>query len=148
MTCGCGHDGHWEAYCSGNNIPEYARRLHDEDPIETALPLEDPDFSAVDVFAHAGSDTFADHVVEQVTHWNAMGVANIVHAYAPLVVSVGGAVALNNPELVVDPLKERLDEMVMSNIPELKLTDHGDDIVVKGAVASALTDGTGDRSRL
>jgi len=148
MTCGCGHDGHWEAYCSGNNIPEYARRLHDDDPIETALPLEDPEFSAADVFAHAGSDTFAAHVIEQVTHWNAMGVANIVHAYAPLVVSVGGAVALNNPELVVDPLGERLDEMVMANIPELTLTDHGDDVVVKGAVASALTDGTGDRSRL
>jgi len=148
MTCGCGHDGHWEAYCSGNNIPRYARRLHDEDPIDTALPLEDPDFYAVDVFDHAGSDTFADHVIEQVTHWNAMGVANIVHAYAPLVISVGGAVALNNPEKVVDPLRERLDEMVMSNIPEVRLTDLGDDVVVKGAVASALTDGTGDRSRL
>jgi len=77
-----------------------------------------------------------------------MGVANIVHAYAPLVISVGGAVALNNPEKVVDPLRERLDEMVMSNIPEVRLTDLGDDVVVKGAVASALTDGTGDRSRL
>jgi len=77
-----------------------------------------------------------------------MGVANIVHAYAPLVISVGGAVALNNPELVVEPLSDRLDEMVMANIPELTLTDHGDDVVVKGAVASALTDGTGDRSRL
>ena len=148
MTCGCGHDGHWEAYCSGNNIPRYARRLHDEDPIDTALPLEDPDFSAVDVFAHADSDEFANHVIEQVTHWNAMGVANIVHSYAPLVISVGGAVALNNPHKVVDPLRDRLDEMVMSNIPEVKLTDLGDDVVVKGAVASALTDGTGDRSRL
>jgi len=148
MTCGCGHVGHWEAYCSGNNIPAYARRLHDDDPIDTALPLEDPDFSAVDVFEHAGEDKFADHVIEQVTHWNAMGVANIVHAFAPLVISVGGAVALNNPELVVDPLRERLDDMVMSNIPEVMLTDHGDDVVVKGAVASALTDGTGDRSRL
>ena len=148
MTCGCGHVGHWEAYCSGNNIPAYARRLHDDDPIDTALPLEDPDFSAVDVFEHAGEDKFADHVIEQVTLWNAMGVANIVHAFAPLVISVGGAVALNNPELVVDPLRERLDDMVMSNIPEVMLTDHGDDVVVKGAVASALTDGTGDRSRL
>ena len=148
MTCGCGHEGHWEAYCSGSNIPKYAKRLHSEDPIETALPLEDPDFTAADVFAHAGSDRFASHVIDQITHWNAMGIANIVHAYAPLVVSIGGAVALNNPELVVDPLRERLDEMVMSNIPEVKLTDHGDDVVVMGAVASALTDGTGDRSRL
>jgi glucokinase len=148
MTCGCGHDGHWEAYCSGNNIPRYAERLHAEDPIETKLALDDPDFSAADIFALAGEDRFADHVIEQLSHWNAMGVANVIHAYAPLVVSVGGAVALNNPELVLDPIRDRLDDMVMMNVPELKLTELGDDVVVKGGVASALTGGTGDRSRL
>jgi len=148
MTCGCGHDGHWEAYCSGNNIPEYARELHGEDPVETVLPIEDPDFTAVDVFAAAGEDVFADHVIDQLAHWNAMGFANVIHAYAPLVVSVGGAVALNNPERVLDPIREKLAEMVFINVPEIRLTELGDDVVVKGALASALTGGTGDRSRL
>jgi glucokinase len=148
MTCGCGHEGHWEGYCSGNNIPEYAAELHAEDPVETALPVDDPDFSAVDVFEHAEDDDFADHVVEQVAYWNAMGVANIVHAYAPLVVFVGGAVALNNPELTLDPIRDHLPDMVMSNIPQLELTTLGDDVVLKGAIASALTAGTGDRSRM
>ena len=147
MTCGCGHDGHWEGYCSGNNIPKYARELHAEDPVETALPIEDPDFSAVDVFGAAGEDVFADHVIDQVAHWNAMGVANVIHAYAPLVVSVGGAVALNNPERVLDPIREKLSDMVFINVPEIKLTDLGDEVVVRGALASALTGGTGDRSR-
>ncbi|OYR79578.1 glucokinase, partial [Halorubrum distributum] len=148
MTCGCGLDGHWEGYCSGNNIPKYARELYEEDPIETSLPIEDPDFSAVDVFEAAGEDTFADHVIDQVAHWNAMGIANVIHAYAPLVVSVGGAVALNNPDRVLDPIREKLPEMVFINVPEVRLTDLGDDVVVKGALASALTDGTGDRSRV
>ncbi|KAB1192536.1 ROK family protein [Haloferax sp. MBLA0076] len=148
MTCGCGHDGHWEGYCSGNNIPKYARELHQEDPVETALPIDDPDFSAVDVFEHAGDDEFADHVVDQVGHWNAMGVANIVHAYAPLIIYVGGAVALNNPELILDPIREQMSDMVMSNIPEIQLTTLGDEVVVEGALASAMTAGTGDRSRL
>ncbi|ERH05420.1 MAG: transcriptional regulator/sugar kinase [Halonotius sp. J07HN4] len=148
MTCGCGHDGHWEAYCSGNNIPRYAERLHAEDPIETALSFDNPDLTAADIFDLAGEDRFADHVIEQLAHWNAMGVANIIHAYAPLVVSVGGAVVLNNPELVLEPIRDRLDEMVMMNVPELKLTNLGDNVVVKGGVASALTGGTGDRSRL
>ena len=148
MTCGCGHEGHWEAYCSGNNIPRYAERLHAEDPIDTALPLEDPDFSAVDVFEHAGSDDFATHVVNQLGHWNAMGIANIIHAYAPLIVKVGGAVALNNPEQILEPIREKLEEMVFINIPQLELTSLGDDVVVKGAVASAMTGGTGDRSKL
>jgi glucokinase len=83
-----------------------------------------------------------------VAYWNAMGVANIVHAYAPLVVFVGGAVALNNPELTLDPIRDHLPDMVMSNIPQLELTTLGDDVVLKGAIASALTAGTGDRSRM
>ncbi|RLM90823.1 ROK family protein [Halobellus sp. Atlit-38R] len=148
LTCGCGHDGHWEAYCSGNNIPRYAEFLYREDSVDTALPIDDPDFSAVDVFEHAGNDEFATYVVDQLAHWNAMGVANIVHAYAPLIIYVGGAVALNNPELTLDPIRERMDEMVMSNIPEIELTTLGDEVVVMGAVASAMTDGTGDRARL
>jgi glucokinase len=148
MTCGCGHEGHWEGYCSGNNIPEYAAELHADDPVETALPIEDPDFSAVDVFEHAGEDDFADHVIDQVAYWNAMGVANIVHAFAPLVVFVGGAVALNNPEATLAPIRDHLPDMVMSNIPQLELTTLGDDVVLKGAIASALTAGTGDRSRM
>ncbi|AFK18106.2 ROK family protein [Haloferax mediterranei ATCC 33500] len=148
MTCGCGHDGHWEGYCSGNNIPKYARELHEEDPVETALPVENPTFSAVDVFEHAGKDDFADHVISQLGHWNAMGVANIVHAYAPLIIYVGGAVALNNPDLVLDPIREQMSNMVMSNIPEIQLTTLGDEVVVEGALASAMTAGTGDRSRL
>jgi len=77
-----------------------------------------------------------------------MGIANIIHAYAPLVVSVGGAVALNNPDRVLDPIREKLPEMVFINVPEVRLTDLGDEVVVKGALASALTNGTGDRSRI
>ena len=147
LTCGCGHDGHWEAYCSGNRIPRYAEFLHNSDAVETALPINEPSFSAVDVFEHDGDDDFATHVVDQLAHWNAMGVANIVHAYAPLVIYVGGAVALNNPERTLDPIRGRMEQMVMSNVPEIQLTTLGDDVVVKGALASAMTSGTGDRSR-
>ncbi len=148
LTCGCGKDGHWEAYCSGNNIPRYTKWIHQEDPIDTALPVQDPEFSAADVFEYAGEDPLADHVIDQVAHWNAMGVANIIHAYAPLVIYVGGAVALNNEELVLGPLKEELPEMVFTNVPEVQLTTLGDEVVVKGALASAMTRGTGDRTKL
>lgn len=149
LTCGCGHDGHWEGYCSGNNIPRYAEYLYEEDRnVETSMPIEDPDFSAVDVFEHADYDDFAAYVLDQVGHWNAMGVANIVHAYAPIIIYVGGAVALNNPEKILDPIRDRMDDMVMTNVPEIELTTLGDEVVVQGALASALTGGTGDRSRL
>ncbi|WP_440770563.1 ROK family protein [Natronorubrum sp. DTA28] len=149
LTCGCGRDGHWEAYCSGNAIPDYARLLAEDDPtIETDLPLDGPDFTAKDVFELAGEDELADYAIEQLAHWNAMGVTNVIHAFAPIVVSFGGAVALHNEELVVDPIRERVAESVMTNVPEIRVTDQGDDVVVEGALASALTGGTGDRQRL
>lgn len=148
LTCGCGHDGHWEAYCSGNSIPRYAKQLYETNPIETAIPIDDPALSAVDIFQYAPGDEFASYVLDRLAHWNAMGVANIVHAYAPLVIYVGGAVALNNPDAVLQPIRNQMDEMVMSNVPEIKLTTLGDDVVVRGALASALTAGTGDRSQM
>ncbi|NUB93336.1 ROK family protein [Haloterrigena sp. SYSU A558-1] len=149
LTCGCGRDGHWEAYCSGNAIPDFARLLAEDDPtISTDLPLEGPDFTAKDVFELAGEDELADYTIEQLAHWNAIGVTNVIHSFAPIVVSFGGAVALHNEELVVDPIRERVAEMVMTNVPEITVTDMGDDVVLEGALASALTGGTGDRKQL
>ena len=148
LTCGCGHDGHWEGYCSGNNMPRYAEYLHEQDPVDTALPVGEEDFSAVDIFEYAGEDEFADYVLEQVSHLNTIGVANIVHSYAPIIIYVGGAVALNNPDRVLDPIREGVGDMVMTNVPEIQLTTLGDEVVVEGAVASAMTGGTGDRSRV
>ena len=34
LECGCGARGHWEAYCSGRNIPKFARYLVDAFPEE------------------------------------------------------------------------------------------------------------------
>jgi glucokinase len=36
---------------------------------------------------------------------------------------------------------------VFNNVPDVQLTNLGDDVVLKGAIASALTEGTGDRAR-
>jgi len=113
--------------------------------VDTRLPIDDPGLSAADVYARAGDDALADRVVERVAEWNAIGVANLVHAYAPLVVAVGGAVATNNPELVVQPIAERVEELAFTGVPEVRQAALGEDAVVRGAVASAITDGSGER---
>lgn len=150
LTCGCGIDGHWEAYASGSGIPRYTRSLAEELPSaeDSLVPYEASDFTAADVFAVAGEDDFADAVIDRIATWNCLGVANLVHAYAPLVITLGGAVALHNEAAIMDPIRDRLDDLVMSNVPELRMTELGDDVVVHGALASALTRGTGDRSML
>ena len=142
MTCGCGRAGHWEAYCSGNNIPRYARVLA-ADGAETTLPLERPDFDARDVFARADSDPLAATVLDRVADWNAIGVATIVHAYAPATLRIGGAVALNNPDRVIGPIRERIDGALVVDSPEIEAAELGEDAVLEGALASAITGGTG-----
>lgn len=145
MTCGCGRRGHWEAYCSGNNIPDYARHLQQTDPVDTALPLADPALTPKDVLSRAGEDPLVDRLIDRMAEWNAIGVANLVHAYAPLVVAVGGAVALYNEEHVIDPIVERIDDLVFTGVPEVRATTLGEDVVVRGAVASAIMGGIGER---
>ena len=148
MRCGCGATGHWEAYCSGSGIPRYATSLFESERIgETTLPIGDANFSAADVFANP-EDPLADMVIERVGRWNAIGLASVVHAYAPMVVAVGGAVALENEEAILQPMRERLDEHVMTNVPEVRLTSLGTDMVALGALASAMTAGTGDSVRV
>jgi len=143
-SCGCGGAGHWEAYCGGANVPGYARDLHDGE--ETRLDLDDPDLDAAAVFdADAAGDAVATRVVDRIGRWNALGVATVVHAYAPRVVAVGGGVARNNPDRTLGPIREQLPRYVdVVPTPTLRLADEDGDAVVRGALASAITGGTGD----
>lgn len=142
--CGCGGTGHWEAYCGGANVPGYARDRYDGE--ETRLDFDDPDLDAAAVFdADAAGDGFARRVVDRIGRWNALGVATVVHAYAPQVVAVGGGIARNNPDRVLEPIRDHLPEHVqVATTPEIRLTDEDGDAVVRGALASAITGGTGD----
>lgn len=84
MRCECGSSGHWEAYCSGANLPRYARRLHDstETDLATSLPM-DGSLSAAQIFEAVPGDQLASAVVEQFGRWNVIGLTNTIHAYAP-----------------------------------------------------------------
>jgi glucokinase len=137
LECGCGGEGHWEAYCSGGGVPRYARHLAEAEGVDTGLSLDDVD--AADLFAAVGDDPLADRVVDRLADWNAQGVAAVVHAYDPAVVAVGGAVALENPGLVVDAIRERLPEYVhVLPVPEVRLTAVGADVVLFGAIQRAI----------
>lgn len=142
--CGCGGAGHWEAYCGGANVPDYARDLHEG--AETAVGIDDPALGAAAVFdaAEAG-DGFAARVIDRIGRWNALGVAAVVHAYAPETVAVGGGVARNNPDRTLGPIREGLPEHVqVAAVPEIRLADRDGNAVVRGALASAITGGTSD----
>lgn len=140
MTCGCGIDGHWEAYCSGSNLPDYARYLHDTHDIDTDLSLADEDLSAADLFDNP-DDPLVSETLDRMAKWNAIGIVNVIHAFAPLVIAIGGAVALNNQAAVIEPIKEMVPELVFTGVPEIRATTLGAEVVLHGAIASALMGG-------
>jgi glucokinase len=140
LSCGCGGRGHWEAYCSGEGLPCSFRRLARETDLETDLPLDT--LTAETVFD--ADDPLAATVLERIGTYNARGVAAVVHAFDPTLVTVGGAVARNHPDAVLDPIRRRLPDIVATDPPTVRLTNLGDAVVLKGAVAAALRGGFAD----
>ncbi len=143
MRCRCGGYGHWEAYCSGINIPEFVKRLLEEkykDLLEDS-PLSHEyrrgELTAEVLFKHAkqGDALAAKIVEEEIGRLNAAGMASVVNCYDPEVVFLGGAIALNNERLVLEPIAKYIDMYVTNRKPKVTITDLGEDAGLKGAMA-------------
>ena len=137
--CGCGGHGHWEAFAGGENVPAYAAELAETEGFEDDLLTDD--CTAATVFDACGDNPLATETVDRIGDWNAQGVATLVQAFAPRRVAVGGAVALNNERLVLEPIRERIDRYLMNDPPEIALTRFGDDVVLRGALLLAASEG-------
>ena len=135
--CGCGGRGHWEAFAGGENVPGYAREIAAGEGLSTDLPL-DGELSTAMLFEAYGADRLATETIDRVGEWNAIGVANLVHAFAPDRIAVGGALALENPALVVEPIVRSLDDRLTVERPAIHLTEFGDEVVVRGAAEHAI----------
>jgi len=147
LKCGCGKRGHWEAYCSGANIPNFAKLMlneMDKRKIEESLlfKLVRGDLSGLTtevIFRAANEgDEISLRIVREIGRLNAIGFANIVNVYDPSLITVGGSIALNNPKLVLEPIRKSLGNYTVNKVPKIVLTPLGSDIVLYGAVALAL----------
>jgi glucokinase len=147
LTCGCGRRGHWEAYCSGRNIPNFVRmRLKDmaAKTVKQSLLVKrvGGDLSklvAADLFA-AGKqgDNLSLQLINEIGVLNAMGFANVINAYDPSLITVGGTVTLKNRKMILSPIKKHVKDYAINRIPEIMITPLGDDACLYGAVAAAL----------
>jgi glucokinase len=137
--CGCGGAGHWEGFASGENLAEFARYLAATADVNTRLDLDAVDAAAL----YRADDPLAAAVRERAGRWHARGVASLVHAYDPALVAIGGAVARENPQAVVGAIRDHLPTLVTPTTPTIRETALGPDASVKGALACALTAGTG-----
>ncbi len=64
-----------------------------------------------------------------------MGIANVITAYNPDLITIGGSVALNNQKLVLEPIKTFIKEFSINRVPTIDITPLGHDIVLYGALA-------------
>lgn len=135
--CGCGKFGHWEGLASGENLPEYALELRANLDSSSSLP-DTPELTAERLFEAYNEDPLATEVIDRMTTWNVLGVANIVQAFAPERVAIGGALALNNESLVVERIRNRLDDHLMLPAPEVHPTEFGERVVIRGALLRAV----------
>jgi len=143
LICGCGKRGHWEAYCSGTGIPAFTRLVWGElgeagrSPLSgSKLATKMESASAADVYGAADEgDPFALRVVDEVGRLDAIGVANIADAYDPELVTIGGGVALNNPERVLSPIRKMVGDYAINTVPAVMITPLGDDAGLLGALS-------------
>lgn len=147
LVCGCGKRGHWEAYSSGRNIPNFVKLI-----IEAKNKFEDfkssylwkasngslKGVTAKSVYDGAKmDDKLCMEIVESIGVLNAMGVASAINVYDPDLVTLGGAVTLNNVEHVLNPIKQHFKEYIVNREAEIAVTPLGDDIGLYGALAAA-----------
>jgi len=147
LQCGCGGYGHWEAYASGVNIPNFAKLIIHEKGLEffknsilyklTNGNLERLDAKLIYEAAKKG-DALARLIVERVGEINAIGFANVINAYDPELITVGGTIALKNTELVIPLILKNLQKYATNRVPKIIITPLGDDIVLYGAIALAM----------
>jgi glucokinase len=145
LVCGCGKRGHWEAYCSGKNIPNFVRmrleELEKEVVRHSLLFKREGDMSKLataDIFRAAKNrDRLSLQLIEEVGRLNAIGFANVINLYDPSLITVGGSVTLNNQEAIMSPIKVHVADYAVNRLPEIRVTPLGKDAGIYGAVAAA-----------
>ncbi len=140
IRCGCGGIGHWEAYVSGNAIPKYVRyyvsTVGYRRRSRVSELLDHGDVSPEEFFKLVrDGDELAVEICNTLCVINAAGLASVINAYDPELISVGGSVALNNYDLIIEPSTKYLSNYVINRVPRIAPTAFGKDSVLVGAAS-------------
>ena len=131
-----GIHGAWEAYCSGPGIAGYVTDQLATEERET--PLQDvAEVSPQMVFECAAEgDVVARDYLDQLAQFNARGLAAVAKLFDPGVITLGGGVALNNFDVIIDGVESYIDEYLFDDAPEFAPTAFGEDIGIYAAIAA------------
>ena len=139
FPCGCGARGCLETICSGTSIARRAaERLADGWRSSALLEgggLKEITAKAVAEAARAG-DAVASEVWDETIEYLALGVGNVISAFAPEAVVLGGGVSTAGEQLL-EPLRRRVNESVkIAPVEEVRIVQAalGGDSGVYGAL--------------
>jgi len=136
FRCGCGGLGHWEAIASGANIPRTLEVLAREwrgEATEAYTRALGGNLNPEELFRlWRVGDRFAEFAVDFLAEVNAAGIASVINVYDPEVLTVGGSIALRNPDFV-EISAARVGNYLINRKPSISLTPLGDDVVLVGA---------------
>lgn len=114
----------WEESVSGKNLPRFLKKRYGEE------------LSCKEFFEEVGKGRMRE-AFEEVTKINAIGMGNLVNAYNPSLVVLGGGLILKRKGgKLFKKIKEKLPQFCFNEVPELKVTPLGDYIVLYGALAA------------
>ena len=128
LPCSCRKGrGHWEAYASGNNLPKFFKIWAKGENLETEFPSKAEEiFEAV----RKGNENVL-RFMEELGKINGRGMSNIIVAYDPEVIVLGGAVALNNFDIIVKYALPNIDRFL--KIPKIFKSSLGKEAPLLGA---------------
>ncbi len=127
-------DHDWESYMGGINILGFYNTwslVHGDDPqsYESVPAL----FDAVE------SDPNLQDFMQVLSSINGQGLSNVIHAYNPEMIVIGGGVARNNWEILIKGLGKFIRKDIISETPGIVRTDLGDDISCIGVALYAFS---------
>ncbi|TIC81122.1 ROK family protein [Nocardioides sp. GY 10127] len=152
--CECGGSGCWEQYCSGNALRRHVRASLEAGLAAAALlglAGGDPEAVTGPMITEAArlGDPACLAAYAEVGRWLGVGTANLVAAFDPEVVVIGGGVSAAG-DLLLEPARRALAESLVGGqdrvVPPLLRASFGPEAGVVGA-ASMVREGLGRGAR-
>ena len=135
VPCTCGRRGCWEAYASAPGLVRMVREALERSP-ESALQGKPLNGETIFAAAREGDGT-ALAVCRTFVEYLALGVTNLINIFQPEVLALGGGLAAAPEELLLEPLRQIVEETCYSRhlglLPRILRAELGNDAGVVGA---------------
>jgi len=141
MECGCGGRGHWEAYCSGANIPRLAEKLLSDGRIAGGAGLWEAVRRGLDAKTwfdlYSGGEEAARQLFSLLKEYYAAGFASVINSFDTEILVIGGAIYLAEEEFFAREVFPLLDKYLLMEKPRIAKPIYGDLAPLYGAALCA-----------